>query len=104
MLQGLKEPEVLLTVDVKRLATLRQRGKLEPHSVVQLDLYGELIPVVPKRVALDPVSGVPTALVLCRTGDALDSLEKEGGTVEYPDALYPLGWHHKVAGDEKKKD
>merc|ERR1711991_158742 len=96
VLQGRGEKEVLLTVEANRLMHLRKKGMLEKETTLQLDYLGEVIPVIAKQLPLDPISGRPTSLVVARAKVTVEELkEQQAQHVQYPDPLYPLGWHHK---------
>jgi hypothetical protein len=122
ILQGLQKEQILMEVNAKRLSNLRRRHLLKQTQVLQvrtqntrcresacsqrnqkqLDWLGELIPVYPKAVPLDPVSGVPTALVLCRaavTPEQIAASQGAAAVAEVPSPLLPLGWHE---GSRKK--
>jgi hypothetical protein len=96
--QGLKQEEVLMAVDAKRLLNLKKRRLLRTDTVLHLDWRGELIPVLPKAVPLDPVSGSPLSLVLCRVQLSPQQMllkQQSVAGAAMPDPLLPLGWHKK---------
>ena len=116
VLQGQKQPEILMEVNAKRLGSLRRRHLLKQSQVLQvslaqpalallsfflcqLDWLGELIAVYPKAVPLDPVSGAPTSLVLCRapvTPEQVAHTQRQAATAALPPPLLPLGWHPRA--------
>ena len=94
VLQGEGGPETLLTTDVKRLSALMRQGHLSKDKKVQLDVCGDLILCSARLVHLEPVTGEPTALVLCREQGTAESHYSPDKA--YPEAVYPLGWVHKT--------